>query len=101
MPEPFLQAEQLATGHCRHFFIFKPGHALKGLLAFSVFTAEMGPLKNAYVPSLGVAVCTQVGVSPGRLGLHFPVFPCVHWPFISFFSEESTWILCLFENLKR
>lgn len=41
------------------------------------------------------------GVSPGRLGLHFPVFPCVHWPFISFFSEESTWILCLFENLKR
>lgn len=68
MPEPFLQAEQLATGHCRHFFIFKPGHALKGLLAFSVFTAEMGPLKNAYVPSLGVAVCTQVGVSPGQGG---------------------------------
>ncbi|CAI9169828.1 unnamed protein product [Rangifer tarandus platyrhynchus] len=29
-------------------FFFKPGHALKGLLAFSVFTAEMGPLKNAF-----------------------------------------------------
>lgn len=28
----------------------------------------MGPLKNAYVPSLGVAVCTQVGVSPGQGG---------------------------------
>lgn len=73
MPGPFSRAEQLATGHSRHFFvnIFLTWMCIKGSVSFflSVFTTEMGLLRNAFllsrVHSLGVA---GVGVCAPRLG---------------------------------